>query len=80
MQTKEHWLANLQTICLQNMYNMYKEDLALDNLQCLICHRNQPNQTKQYKWESQKVKSFYLAEEWLPTHEHVKHQDGASRL
>ena len=25
---------------------MYKQDLASDNLQCLICHKNQPNQTK----------------------------------
>ena len=23
---------------------MYKEDLALNNLQCLICHESQPNQ------------------------------------
>ena len=26
---------------------MYKEDLALNNLQWLICHKTQPNQTKQ---------------------------------
>ena len=25
---------------------MYKKDLALSNLQCLICHKTQPNQTK----------------------------------
>ena len=25
---------------------MYKEDLALNNLQWLICHKTQPNQTK----------------------------------
>ena len=25
---------------------MYEEDLALDNLQRLICHKTQPNQTK----------------------------------
>ena len=25
---------------------MYKKDLALNNLQWLICHKNQPNQTK----------------------------------
>ena len=24
---------------------MYKEDLALNNLQWLICHKTQPNQT-----------------------------------
>ena len=23
---------------------MYKEDMALNNLQCLICHKTQPNQ------------------------------------
>ena len=23
---------------------MYKEDLTLNNLQCLICHKTQPNQ------------------------------------
>ena len=27
---------------------MYKEDLALNNLQVLICHKTQPNQTKSY--------------------------------
>ena len=25
---------------------MYKEDLALNNLQCLICYRAKPDQTK----------------------------------
>ena len=27
---------------------MYKENLALNNLQWLICHKTQPNQTKSY--------------------------------
>ena len=27
---------------------MYKKDLALNNQQRLICHKNQPNQTKPY--------------------------------
>ena len=27
---------------------VYKEDLALNNLQWLICHKTQPNQTKSY--------------------------------
>ena len=27
---------------------MYKEDLALNNLQWLICHKTKPNQTKSY--------------------------------
>ncbi len=25
---------------------MFKEDLTLNNLQCLICHKTKPNQTK----------------------------------
>ena len=25
---------------------MYKKDLALNNLQCLTCHKTKPNQTK----------------------------------
>ena len=31
---------------LQIIYSiyMYKEDLELNNLQCLICHKTQPNQ------------------------------------
>ena len=27
---------------------MYKEDVALNNLQWLICHKTKPNQTKSY--------------------------------
>ena len=30
---------------LQIIYNMYKEELALNNLQGLICHKTQPNQS-----------------------------------
>ena len=29
---------------LQIIYNMYKDDLALNNLQGLTCHKTQPNQ------------------------------------
>ena len=29
---------------------MYKEDLALDYLQWLICHKTQPNQPKGVSW------------------------------
>ena len=29
-----------------NHIYMYKEDLALNNLQWLICHKTQPNQTE----------------------------------
>ena len=28
------------------IFNLYKEDLALNNLQWLICHQTKPNQTK----------------------------------
>ena len=43
---------------------MYEEDLALSNLQWLICHKTKPNQTKQshtnmYQNEEQE-ESFYL--------------------
>ena len=30
-------------VCKQIIYSMYKEDLALNNLQRLICHKTQPN-------------------------------------
>ena len=36
-------------MCLQiliDIINMYKEGLALNNLQWLICHKTKPNQTK----------------------------------
>ena len=40
----------LSTKCVNKLYifmiYMYKEDLALNNLQCLICHKTKPNQTK----------------------------------
>ena len=29
---------------------MYKQDLALNNLQCFICHKNQPNQNNYSKY------------------------------
>ena len=29
---------------LEIIYDMYKEDLALNNLQRLICHKTQPKQ------------------------------------
>ena len=31
-------------MCLQIIYDTYKEDLALNNLQGLICYKTQPNQ------------------------------------
>ena len=36
----------LQNVFKNHIYlvNMYKEDLALNNLQWLICHKTQPNQ------------------------------------
>ena len=35
---------NVNKVCSQIIYNqyMYKEDLALNNLQWLICHKTQP--------------------------------------
>ena len=30
------------------LINKYSEDFALNNLQWLICHKTQPNQTKSY--------------------------------
>ena len=35
---------------LQIIYNMYKEALALNNLQWLICHQTQPNQIYKLLW------------------------------
>ena len=34
---------NQTKLYIFNIY-VYKEDLALNNLQCLICHKTQPNQ------------------------------------
>ena len=31
---------------------MYKEDLALNNLQWLICNKTQSNQTNFHQWEA----------------------------
>ena len=46
MQTNELWLVLkcylLQTMILQFIY-MYKEGMALNNLQGLICHKTQTN-------------------------------------
>ena len=30
---------------------MYKEDLALNNLQRLVCHKTQPNQIRSYMYK-----------------------------
>ena len=42
MQTNKLWL--ILKCYLQIIYNMNKEDLELNNLQWLICHKIQPNQ------------------------------------
>ena len=34
---------------------MYKEDLALNNLQGLICHKTQPNHVKKKTWIENKI-------------------------
>ena len=36
----------LQTICLQIIYIICKQDFVLNDQQGLICHETQPNQTK----------------------------------
>ena len=36
---------NDNKMCLQIIYLMFKDDLVLNNLQQLICHKTQPNQT-----------------------------------
>ena len=36
----------LQTMRLQIIYKMYKEDFVLNNLQWLMCDKTKPNQTK----------------------------------
>ena len=36
----------LQMMLLQITYNIYKENLTLDNLQWLIGHKTEPNPTK----------------------------------
>ena len=36
----------IKKLCAYKSYDMYKEDLALNNQQWLICHKTQPNQTK----------------------------------
>ena len=46
-------------MCLQimNIYliYLYKMDLASNNLQWLICHKAQPNQTNQIEFESSRI-------------------------
>ena len=41
---------------------MYKEDLALNNLQWLICHRTKPNQTEDC-WFSNSIVVIFSSEE-----------------
>ena len=36
----------LQTICLQIIFDLSKQNLALNNLQVLICNKNQPTNHK----------------------------------
>ena len=38
---------------------MFKEDLALNNLQWLICHKTQPNQTKHIFIQCVYIKRFF---------------------
>ena len=39
---------------------MYKEDLALNNLQWLICHKTKPNETKIFDSPSYFVHTFLI--------------------
>ena len=50
-------------MCLVIIYliNMYKKDLALNNLQWLICHKTKPNQTKQSELNFLSFKLFELS-------------------
>ena len=43
-------------MCLQIIYliYMYNEDLALNNLQGMICHKAKPNQTKSSNYSNVK--------------------------
>ena len=34
-------------MCLEIIYLIYKKDLVVNNLQCLICHKTKPNQINQ---------------------------------
>ena len=44
--------TDMPKLCLQiiSLIYMYKEDLALNNLQCLICHKSQPDQILSIKY------------------------------
>ena len=44
--TKSVYKCYLHTIYLQTIYDMYKEDLSLNNLKWLIYLKTKPNQTK----------------------------------
>ena len=47
---------------------MYKEDLALNNLQWLICHKIKPNQIL-YIWYMNKKDLALVNLQWLICHE-----------
>ena len=47
---------------------MYKQDLALDNLQWLICCKTQPNQTKSYLIYMDKEDLALNILQWLMGH------------
>ena len=39
---------------------MYKENLALNSLHCLICHKNKPNQTNQDNDPKHSFKLYHI--------------------
>ena len=43
IEQKKKWAQARIKILIIYLINMYKEDLALNNLQWLICHKNQTN-------------------------------------
>ena len=44
---------------------MYKEDLALNNLQRVICHKTKPNQTKPIQTKPNHIYLIYMYKEDL---------------
>ena len=42
---------NILKMCLAIIYLIYKEDLVLNNLQWLLCHKTQPNQSEELHYQ-----------------------------
>ena len=52
----------INKMCLHIIYLefLYEEDLALNNLQWLICHKNKPNQTKPFNFNLCEIELFEI--------------------